>query len=400
MTPHTDKEIEQAAQRFERLAETLDPETAKVESTEDLRAIATAAEAVRADDARLREAVLLARAAGRSWNRIAVALGVSRQAARQRFADKANVPPVRPGASFRPYDEEFAAKLDEIANAFYACRMAFRAVVEETQWRPADGSPAHRDTERLLHHKPSYPTETPMLLSFTIYFYLSAAAEHLGGLGALYRQREVLIPPGFLVRGVVEHCAHILWMIQQGNQPVEDRLARAYLELLLSAEERKKTTGRVLGKSNETYQAAAAEFKEIRKRARAVFGEPTADEHGRAILRGQQMPGPEDCVSWMFGFIDQSPTVGRGVYDYISNIAHPTLYPHIEMWEPRELDGVDTLVSQIAIEDHVTHARIAVVPFYETLSYVMSYNGWPRDRHDELTVVLERLLPGLIKTGL
>jgi DNA-directed RNA polymerase specialized sigma24 family protein len=89
MSRHTDKEIEEAASRFEQLADSLDPDTAKVEGTDDLRAVAAAAEAVRADDARLREAVLLARAHGRSWNHIALALGVSRQAARQRFADKA-----------------------------------------------------------------------------------------------------------------------------------------------------------------------------------------------------------------------------------------------------------------------------------------------------------------------
>lgn len=90
VTRHTDKEIEQAAERFERLADELDPTTAKAEETDDLREIAVAAEAVRADDARLREAVLLARAHGRSWNHIALALGVSRQAARQRFTEKAN----------------------------------------------------------------------------------------------------------------------------------------------------------------------------------------------------------------------------------------------------------------------------------------------------------------------
>ena len=91
MTRHTDKEIEQAARRFELLTDSLDPDTAQVEGTDDLREIATAAEVVRADDARLREAVLLARARGRSWNHIALALGVSRQAARQRFASKAKV---------------------------------------------------------------------------------------------------------------------------------------------------------------------------------------------------------------------------------------------------------------------------------------------------------------------
>lgn len=91
MTRHTDIEIEQAAQRFERLADKLDPRATEAERTDDLREVAAAAEAVRADDARLKEAVILARAHGRSWNHIALALGVSRQAARQRFAGNASV---------------------------------------------------------------------------------------------------------------------------------------------------------------------------------------------------------------------------------------------------------------------------------------------------------------------
>jgi DNA-directed RNA polymerase specialized sigma24 family protein len=85
---HTDEQIEQAAARFEQLADDLDPDTVHVEETDDLRQVAVAADAVSDDEARLREAVQLARAHGRSWNQIAVALGVSRQAARQRFADK------------------------------------------------------------------------------------------------------------------------------------------------------------------------------------------------------------------------------------------------------------------------------------------------------------------------
>lgn len=88
MTRHTDDEIEQAAQRFEQLADALDPDTVDADDIEDLRAVATASQTVQADEARLREAVETARSQGRSWNQIAVALGVSRQAARQRFADK------------------------------------------------------------------------------------------------------------------------------------------------------------------------------------------------------------------------------------------------------------------------------------------------------------------------
>jgi hypothetical protein len=86
---HTDAEIEDAARRFQRLAGQLDPATAQVDDLSDLRAIAEAADRVRRDEALVTERVAAARARGRSWNRIAVALGVSRQAARHRFADKA-----------------------------------------------------------------------------------------------------------------------------------------------------------------------------------------------------------------------------------------------------------------------------------------------------------------------
>lgn len=88
---HTDEELEQAAARFADRADELelDPNQATVEHTDDLRVVAEAADAVAADTARLNEVVALARAHGRSWNEIALALGVSRQAARQRFARRA-----------------------------------------------------------------------------------------------------------------------------------------------------------------------------------------------------------------------------------------------------------------------------------------------------------------------
>ena len=86
---HTAEEIDTAARRFDLLANKLDPGTAQVERTDDLRQIASHCESVRADEVKLRDAVETARGNGRSWNQIAVALGVSRQAARQRFSDKA-----------------------------------------------------------------------------------------------------------------------------------------------------------------------------------------------------------------------------------------------------------------------------------------------------------------------
>jgi hypothetical protein len=85
---NTDAQIEEAARRFEQLADDLDPASVTAEDLSDLRAVAEAAEQVRRDEALVTERVAAARAKGRSWNRIAVALGVSRQAARHRFASK------------------------------------------------------------------------------------------------------------------------------------------------------------------------------------------------------------------------------------------------------------------------------------------------------------------------
>lgn len=82
--PHTDEEI-QAAEAT--LAARLESGgTFDMQETPDLRAVADAAAAVEAATALLRERVQVARAHGHSWNRIAIPLGVSRQAARQRFS--------------------------------------------------------------------------------------------------------------------------------------------------------------------------------------------------------------------------------------------------------------------------------------------------------------------------
>jgi hypothetical protein len=86
-TMRTDKDLTRAAQAFE-AGEGFGP----MEEIDDLRRVAEAQDAVKASDAQLREAVAAARANGRSWARVGVALGMSRQAAHERFgaAEKAH----------------------------------------------------------------------------------------------------------------------------------------------------------------------------------------------------------------------------------------------------------------------------------------------------------------------
>jgi hypothetical protein len=81
---HTEEEIRRAAKR----AEEFDPSSVPMDDTTDLRTLAEAVDSVRAGEARVRELVARARANGRSWGEVGIALGVSRQAARERFAEK------------------------------------------------------------------------------------------------------------------------------------------------------------------------------------------------------------------------------------------------------------------------------------------------------------------------
>ena len=85
--PRTREQLDQAVDEAEKWLDSLDPSTHPAENTEDLRAITSAIGTIATAEGELREAVLQARSNGRSWGRISLALGVSKQAARQRFGD-------------------------------------------------------------------------------------------------------------------------------------------------------------------------------------------------------------------------------------------------------------------------------------------------------------------------
>jgi hypothetical protein len=66
-----------------------DPAPGEFVDAEPLRRVAAAVDALERADRQVASEVATARDAGLSWTVIAAALGVSRQAARQRFADSA-----------------------------------------------------------------------------------------------------------------------------------------------------------------------------------------------------------------------------------------------------------------------------------------------------------------------
>jgi len=84
--PRTREELERAAAEAEAWLDQLDPAVIRdAEDPVDLRRIGLALNAIAAAEGELADAVAAAHANGRSWGMIGLVLGISRQAARERF---------------------------------------------------------------------------------------------------------------------------------------------------------------------------------------------------------------------------------------------------------------------------------------------------------------------------
>ena len=84
--PRTRHELEQAAAQAEAWLDSLDPDTTPAEETADLRRVGLAVGDVATAERKLAESVAAARDNGRSWAQIAMVLGISRQAAQERYS--------------------------------------------------------------------------------------------------------------------------------------------------------------------------------------------------------------------------------------------------------------------------------------------------------------------------
>lgn len=93
--PRTPEQLRQAAKEAELWLDALDPESIGSPEADagDLRRIGRAVVRHAQVTAELAEAVAAARTAGRSWGQVAAVLGVSRQAARERFGETATIVP-------------------------------------------------------------------------------------------------------------------------------------------------------------------------------------------------------------------------------------------------------------------------------------------------------------------
>lgn len=297
-----------------------------------------------------------------------------------------------PGMSFRRYPPATVARFEQLTELYPACRTALFRLAQDTNWEPAVGSAASQDQAALADRKPALPSDAFDKIGRLLYFYTRAASEYLAALGALYLTHEVLFAPVPLVRSALEHCAAATWMLRAGGS-VDDRLARAYLEELASAVEANKTSGHLTGKGHAEHLRRAEHLTALREEVERVFGESPTHE-GAHRIRGQRRPGPLTMVEFTFRAIGQPVPreIAWGISDYLANRSHATLYPHEDMWTTGGSDENEFVELGFTVEDHEKLARFAVIPYYELLTHITVYNGWPPDAQKELTAAMERLL--------
>jgi hypothetical protein len=300
---------------------------------------------------------------------------------------------------------EFSARLAELATLFIACRDAFHETADAYRWAPAQHSPAWADAAEL-------PSPDPLLadpegesghrlIAEVVQTFLLTASGHLGGLASLYSSAEILFSPALLTRAVIENCAHAVWVLgDDPEEPAENRLARCYLEELLSAEEAKKNFGRMHGKSHPSYLKYASEYKHLKEQLLVRFPEETKQTLGERTINGQELPGLELVVKWMYslteaagGTINQD--VASGIYGALSNRTHPTLYPARarRVWPSTTDDGYAVAQLEVELSAVENEARAALAAFYNALTYTNSYFGWPTTILDALESEMEKVIP-------
>ncbi len=88
IVPRTQQQLEQAATDAEAWLDALDPATTAAEDPADLRRIGRALRGLSDEQREVDQAVRAAHRNGRSWAEIGLVLGISRQAARERYSGK------------------------------------------------------------------------------------------------------------------------------------------------------------------------------------------------------------------------------------------------------------------------------------------------------------------------
>lgn len=171
-------------------------------------------------------------------------------------------------------------------------------------------------------------------------------------------------------------------------------------------EEAKKAAGRMGGKSDRIHSGHTRAWKDLRAEIIGHFPGATNDDLGKGVLAGEERPGPQDAVTEIYALMAKNGAssvngeVAKGMYDYLSNVTHPTLYPsrQITSWvEHPDNPGELFARLELAVGDVEKEMAVAVRAYYQVLSYVTSFYGWDRSVFDDFDAEVAKVLPHVFR---
>ncbi|MDC5696293.1 hypothetical protein OO014_03420 [Intrasporangium calvum] len=296
----------------------------------------------------------------------------------------------------------------ELATLMWMGRDTFLSSSTTFHWKPAPGSQAALDQAVLEKFDPNEFMDGIWagfhLVSEVVATYLSIGGGHLAAMAVLFETGEVHFAPKPLARSTIENCARAMWVLGKPSDAAEQRLARAYLEELLSSEIAKRTAGHLGEKTDPVHQDAQKRWKEVRRRMIAAYPGADATSISKGELGDQVRPGVEDGVTWFYALLrdhaggNLSDDQASGMYDFLSSGTHPTLYQARQMrhWDEDHGDHVSSLFV-VDTEFLERLCTAAVVAYFQVLAATFSYFGADPTPVEKFADAIERVLPGVLK---
>jgi hypothetical protein len=282
-----------------------------------------------------------------------------------------------------------AADLNEAADL---CDLACSRYATFAARRMPDGAP-HESHFKVScraatrQYGPSGDWDEGWLLTGTLHseVYLLAASQHVAGIAALLRAREVAFPIAPIARSISELSARIVWLLDHRSMSIRQRCARALLDYLDSTQREKQAA--IAFQHPEASKIGHRHRYVRRELPRELFypSEIKEGPRGALILGKQQLLGPAQMVEEA-GRIVGSPEA-KSTYDFLSAHAHPTMFAIAEMLHT-EVDG-EVLRHEVRIEDADFPTKLtlnAVADFQRAWRQLTSWLMAGLDEVDEVQV--------------
>jgi hypothetical protein len=278
-------------------------------------------------------------------------------------------------------------------------------VLETTMMQPVSGSRADRDLRELEVRLPAAPDRVlNVLMDGTVVPHVYAAGEYLGALSLLYANEEIHFAPMVLARTVIEHCAHVVWILGSPNSTAESRLAKALLDQIIGLAQAERYAKLFRGEGSPEHLAQEQLTEALRRDAHIMFAPPyKVDVNGRRrpALGDQHFPSHTDIVVQAVELMGSSldGEQARGTYALLSTSVHATPNEIVGLTALRDVSDPTSLVITRDRRTHEPLVRIVVSFFYSAISHAMSYSGITTPEHHDLGNLIETFLPGHFGKG-